>query len=178
MFSRNISVSLVFTVWKFANFPPTIFCKNSVKLTFSLKSYTVNQFDEKILLWGKISEITTLCLTWKYFVKSFHNILDFVKKLISRDFLCQLRAKFDNFHTVFWCTFQNRYQSTFFFNSSPLANNLQIQFSVKMFLPLLLSSIPRLFITKEGFVVWLTIIALFDLRNPSPNCVGLHKYYE
>ena len=42
-------------------FPPTIFCKNSVKSTFSLKSYTVNQFDEKILLWGKISEITTLC---------------------------------------------------------------------------------------------------------------------
>ena len=29
------------------NFSPAIFCKNSVKLTFSLKSYTVNQFDEK-----------------------------------------------------------------------------------------------------------------------------------
>ena len=39
---------------------PTIFCKNSVKLTFPLKSYTVNQFDEKFLQWGKFSEITTL----------------------------------------------------------------------------------------------------------------------
>ena len=42
-------------------FTPTIFCKNSVKSTFTLESYTVNQFDEKILQWGKISEITTLC---------------------------------------------------------------------------------------------------------------------
>ena len=41
-------------------FSPTIFCKNSVKLTFSLKSYTVNQFDEKNFQWGKVSEITTL----------------------------------------------------------------------------------------------------------------------
>ena len=51
-----------YTVWKFANFPPTIFCKISVKWTFSLKSYTVNQFDEKIFQWGKISEISTLCV--------------------------------------------------------------------------------------------------------------------
>ena len=47
-----------YTVWKFTNFSPTIFCKNSVKLTVSLKSYAVNQFDEKFLQWGKISEIT------------------------------------------------------------------------------------------------------------------------
>ena len=47
-------------MWKFANFSPTIFCKHSVKLTVSLKSYAVNQFDEKFLQWGKISEITTL----------------------------------------------------------------------------------------------------------------------
>ena len=38
-----------------------IFYKNFVKLTFSLKSYTVDQFDENILQWGKIYEITTLC---------------------------------------------------------------------------------------------------------------------
>ena len=48
------------TVWKFENFSPTIFCKNSVKSTFLLKSYTANQFDEKNLQWGKIYEITTL----------------------------------------------------------------------------------------------------------------------
>ena len=48
------------TVWKFANFSPTTFCENSVKLTFSLNSYTVNQFDEKCLQWGKITVITTL----------------------------------------------------------------------------------------------------------------------
>ena len=47
------------TVCKFANFSPTmIFCINSDKSTFSLKSYTVNQFDEKFLKWGKISETT------------------------------------------------------------------------------------------------------------------------
>ena len=40
-------------------FPPRFFCKNSVKLTFSLKSYAVNQFDEKFFQWGKISENTT-----------------------------------------------------------------------------------------------------------------------
>ena len=60
-------------------FPPTIFCKNSVKSTFSLKSYTVNQFDE-FLQWGKISEISTLCnstfshcdsLTFTYTVSDF-----------------------------------------------------------------------------------------------------------
>ena len=45
-------------------FPPGFFCKISVKLTFSLKSSTVNQFDEKILQWGKISEITTLCVLY------------------------------------------------------------------------------------------------------------------
>ena len=44
-----------------SKFFPKVFCKNSVKLTFSLKSYTVHQFDEKSLQWGKISEITTLC---------------------------------------------------------------------------------------------------------------------
>ena len=63
--SRNFQC----TVWKFANFSPTIFCKNSVKLTFSLKSYTsyVNQFDEKILKWGNISEVNTPHCTvlWK-----------------------------------------------------------------------------------------------------------------
>ena len=37
-----------------------LFIKNSIKLTFPQKSYTVDQFDEKFLLWGKISEITTL----------------------------------------------------------------------------------------------------------------------
>ena len=35
-------------------FPPRFFCKNSVKLTFLLKkSYTVNQFDEKIFAVGE-----------------------------------------------------------------------------------------------------------------------------
>ena len=44
-------------------FPPhaTIICKNSVKLTIPLKSYTVYHFEEIFLQWGKISEITTLC---------------------------------------------------------------------------------------------------------------------
>ena len=132
---------------------------------------------ENVAQCGKKLKFT---LTWKYFVKSFHDIFHWLEEVDFTNFFVinVVRAKFDNFHTVFWCTFQNRYQSTFFFNSSPLANNLQIQFSVKMFLPLLLSSIPRLFITKEGFVVWLTIIALFDIRNPPPNCVGLHKYCE
>ena len=37
---------------------PQDFCKNSVNLTFSLKSYTV-------ILWGKIFEMTTTTL-WKY----------------------------------------------------------------------------------------------------------------
>ena len=32
-------------------FPLTIFCKNSVKVTFSLKNYTVSQFDEKSFRW-------------------------------------------------------------------------------------------------------------------------------
>ena len=45
-------------IWEF--FPPQVFCKKSVKLTFSLKIYTVYRFDEKIFKWGKISEITTL----------------------------------------------------------------------------------------------------------------------
>ena len=36
---------------------PQDFCKNSVNLTFSLKSYTVNQFDEKFLQWGKITKL-------------------------------------------------------------------------------------------------------------------------
>ena len=43
-------------------FPPRFFCKNFVKVTFLLKSYTVNWFHEKFLKWGKISGITTL---WK-----------------------------------------------------------------------------------------------------------------
>ena len=60
------------TVWKFANFSPTNFCKNSVKLTFSLKSYTINQFDENFLQWGKISEITTL---WTVNFSFFHTVL-------------------------------------------------------------------------------------------------------
>jgi len=42
-------------------FPPRFFCKNFVKSNILLKSYTVNQFDEKISQWGKISEISTLC---------------------------------------------------------------------------------------------------------------------
>ena len=52
-------------------FSPTIFCKNSVKLTFSLKSYTVNQFDEKFLQWGKISKLPHCTVThyWQKFVK-------------------------------------------------------------------------------------------------------------
>ena len=73
LFSRNFwqkSASWV-AVWKtqcgnLQIFPPTIFCKNSVKLTFSLKGYTVNQFDGKFLQWGKISEISTL---WKSTIK-------------------------------------------------------------------------------------------------------------
>ena len=51
------------TVWKFGNFSPTIFLQKFRQINFftALKSYTVNQFDEKILQWGKIFEITTLC---------------------------------------------------------------------------------------------------------------------
>ena len=64
--------------WKFAKFSPTIFWKNSVKLTFSLKSYTADQFDEKFLQWGKISEITTL---WWNQTLTFKNI-----SLLSRNF--------------------------------------------------------------------------------------------
>ena len=56
----SLLMGLTSTVWKFANFSPMIFCKNSVKLILSLKSYTENQFDEKFLHWGKISEISTL----------------------------------------------------------------------------------------------------------------------
>ena len=41
-------------------FPPRFFCKNFVKLNISVKSYTVNQFDEKFSQWGKISEISIL----------------------------------------------------------------------------------------------------------------------
>ena len=44
-------------------FPPRFFCKNFVKSNILLKSYTVNQFDEKISQWGKISEIFTLWST-------------------------------------------------------------------------------------------------------------------
>ena len=58
-------------VRKFATFSPAIFCKNSVKSTFSLKSYTVNQFDEKILQWGKISEIFTLWHTICFLIPLF-----------------------------------------------------------------------------------------------------------
>ena len=58
---RNFSWNQLYsTVWTLATFSSTIFCKTSVKLTFSLKSYTVNQFDENIFHWGKISEITAL----------------------------------------------------------------------------------------------------------------------
>ena len=42
-------------------FPPRFLSKNFVKLNILLKSYTVNQFDEKIFAVGKISEISTLC---------------------------------------------------------------------------------------------------------------------
>ena len=42
-------------------FPHDFFCKNFVKLNILLKSYTVNQFDEKFSQWGKISEISTPC---------------------------------------------------------------------------------------------------------------------
>ena len=63
------------TVCKFANFSPTmIFCINSDKSTFSLKSYTVNQFDEKILQWGKFLKLpqhgktrNSLTATHKFF---------------------------------------------------------------------------------------------------------------
>ena len=34
-------------------FPHDFFCKNFVKLNILLKSYTVNQFDEKFSQWGK-----------------------------------------------------------------------------------------------------------------------------
>ena len=37
----------------FANFPPARFRKNFVKLTFSLKSCTVNQFDDKFFSVGE-----------------------------------------------------------------------------------------------------------------------------
>ena len=61
IYVKSILVKLTgYTVWKIANFSPTIFCKNSVKLTFSLKSFTVNQFDEKIFKWRILYEITTL----------------------------------------------------------------------------------------------------------------------
>ena len=57
---NNLEISYI-TMCTFANFfPPRFFCKNSVKSTFSLKSYTVNQFDDKFSQWGKISEISTL----------------------------------------------------------------------------------------------------------------------
>ena len=62
-------------------FPPTIFCKNSVKLTFSLKSYTVNQFDGKFLQWGKISEISTLSCHAFFFVKSIQSKVILVSRI-------------------------------------------------------------------------------------------------
>ena len=71
---------------KFATFLPTIFCKNSVKSTFSLKkSYTVNQFDEKILLWEEISEITTLWVCEQNLTNSSSNQLlsDFFIKCVA-----------------------------------------------------------------------------------------------
>ena len=58
-FTRFLSQSHSMKICKFF---PHDFLKNFVKLTFSLKSYTVNQFDEKILQLGKISEITTRAL--------------------------------------------------------------------------------------------------------------------
>ena len=51
-------------------FPPQFFAKNSIKLTFSLKNYTVSQFDEKFFKWGKISEITTL---WHHCIAQYGN---------------------------------------------------------------------------------------------------------
>ena len=45
------------------SFSSTIFLQKFRLINFFTKelSYTVNQFDEKILQWGKISEISTLC---------------------------------------------------------------------------------------------------------------------
>ena len=58
---------------KIGKFSPAIFSKNSVKSTFSVKSYT--KVDEKILQWGKISEITTLhCALYSKFL-IFHTLL-------------------------------------------------------------------------------------------------------
>ena len=108
------------TLWcgNFKNFPPRLFCKNFVKVIFSLKSYTVYQFDEKNLQWGKIFEITSLCTVFctpqqrtmwshweKYLVKSVNfKIFSQVKKLISRNFRSKaVRPKSHNFHTTMLC---------------------------------------------------------------------------
>ena len=61
------------TVWKFKDFSPTIFLQKFRQTKFLLKSYTVNWFHEKILKWGKISEIATLCTGSFFFVKSIYS---------------------------------------------------------------------------------------------------------
>ena len=103
-----------------------VLTKNSVKLTFSLKSYTViyksvNQFDEKIFQWGETfrNYHTVFLSLEKYFVKTafsgekfsltkkiFRQINSWVKYLVNYN--CYFHEMFDNnawenfsfFHTM------------------------------------------------------------------------------
>ena len=75
-------------------FPP-IFCKSSVKLTFSLKSYTVNQFDEKFLQWGKIPEITTVCCSHLKIFREINSLVFGINAmLLSRNFFIKQLWKY------------------------------------------------------------------------------------
>ena len=103
-------------------FSPRSFCKNVVKVTFSLKSFTLNQFDEKIFqVWENSQNYHTVaeCTVWKnekfsLTKKIFRQInslvIYLVKLLLSRNF-CQkcVRLNFRHFNTHNVVNVENEY---------------------------------------------------------------------
>ena len=80
-FWRKENMALIAQCGNLQFFSPTIYCKNSVKLTFSLKSYTVNQFDEKFFSGGKFPKFPHChCASpLGFYVKSIFLIQDILK---------------------------------------------------------------------------------------------------
>ena len=150
------------TVWKFANFSPTIYCKNSVKSSFSLKSYTLNQFDEKILQWGKTSEITTLCTVKisKFFshdfLQKFRQINFFTKELYCKSFFDEKFLPWGKTSeiTTLCSQFVSLIQWFFFFLFFSLHCQFQCFFSAHPFLFLCYIPISGIFFTKAKCGNW------------------------
>ena len=108
-------------MWKFSNFSPIIiFCKNSVKLTFSLKSYTVNQLDEKFLQWGKFPKLPHCGTVWK---SEKYPAIQIFREIKFDDFTASKCAILTNIKNLIVLNFSNFSRSEIYQKSKFSANN-------------------------------------------------------